>query len=87
MKVASEGPGDAPLQRVRLPHDFHGGRAQGSDDQRGPSIQAATLAVKHGLSVDDVVDTLFVFPTLSEGIKPVAQAFTRDVSPMSCCVE
>jgi mercuric reductase len=50
-------------------------------------IHAATFAVKHGLTIDDVIDTLFVFPTLSEGIKRVAQAFTRDVSNMSCCVE
>ncbi|MBI2917340.1 MAG: mercury(II) reductase [Chloroflexi bacterium] len=50
-------------------------------------IHAATLAVKFGLTVDDVIDTIFVFPTLSEGIKRVAQAFTRDVSQMSCCVE
>jgi len=50
-------------------------------------IHAATLAVKFGLTVDDLIDTLFVFPTLSEGIKRVAQAFTRDVSTMACCVE
>lgn len=50
-------------------------------------IHEATLAVKFGLTIDDLVDTLHVFPTLSEGIKRVAQAFTRDVSKMSCCVE
>ena len=43
--------------------------------------------VKFGLTVDDIIDTLHVFPTLSEGIKRVAQAFTRDVSVMACCVE
>ncbi|MBM2827215.1 MAG: hypothetical protein HW403_1279, partial [Dehalococcoidia bacterium] len=26
-------------------------------------------------------------PTLSEGIKRAAQAFRRDISKMSCCVE
>ena len=50
-------------------------------------IHEATLAVKFGLTVDDIIDTVHVFPTLSEGIKRVAQAFTRDVSVMSCCVE
>ena len=50
-------------------------------------IHEATLAVKFGLTVDDIIDTLHVFPTLSEGIKRVAQAFIRDVSLMSCCVE
>ncbi|MBI2165306.1 MAG: mercury(II) reductase [Chloroflexi bacterium] len=50
-------------------------------------IHAAVFAVKYGLTVDDVIDTVFVFPTLSEGIKRAAQAFTRDVSQMACCVE
>ena len=50
-------------------------------------IHEATLAVKFGLTVDDIIDTLHVFPTLSEGIKRVAQAFTRDVSQMAYCVE
>ena len=50
-------------------------------------IHEATLAVKFGLTIDDIIDTLHVFPTLSEGIKRVAQAFTRDISVMSCCVE
>lgn len=50
-------------------------------------IHEAALAVKFGLTVDDIIDTVHVFPTLSEGIKRVAQAFTRDVSAMSCCVE
>jgi mercuric reductase len=50
-------------------------------------IHAGVLAVKHGLSVDDLIGTLFVFPTLSEGIKRVAQSFVCDVSAMSCCVE
>lgn len=50
-------------------------------------IHEATLAVKFGLTIDDIIDTLHVFPTLSEGIKHVAQAFTRDVSVMARCVE
>ena len=50
-------------------------------------IHEATLAVKFGLTIDDIIDTVHVFPTLSEGIKRVAQAFIRDISVMSCCVE
>ncbi len=50
-------------------------------------IHEATLAVKHGLSVDDLIDTVHVFPTYSEAIKIAAQAFRRDISTMSCCVE
>lgn len=50
-------------------------------------IHEATLAVKFGLTVDDIIDTVHVFPTLSEGIKLAAQAFVRDISVMSCCIE
>lgn len=49
-------------------------------------IHEATLAVKFGLTIDDIIDTVHVFPTLSEGIKLAAQAFRRDISRMSCCV-
>ncbi|MBI5574942.1 MAG: mercury(II) reductase [Deltaproteobacteria bacterium] len=50
-------------------------------------IHEATLAVKMGLTVDDLIDTVHVFPTYSEAIKMAAQAFRRDISNMSCCVE
>lgn len=50
-------------------------------------IHEATLAVKFGLTVEDIIDTVHVFPTLSEGIKLAAQAFTRDIKVMSCCIE
>lgn len=50
-------------------------------------IHEATLAVKFGLTIHDIIDTVHVFPTLSEGIKWAAQAFTRDISVMSCCIE
>lgn len=50
-------------------------------------IHEATLAVKFGLTIDDLIDTVHVFPTMSEAIKLVAQSFRKDVSKMSCCVE
>ena len=50
-------------------------------------IHEAVLAVKFGLTVDDIIDTVHVFPTMSEGIKLAAQAFVRDISVMSCCIE
>lgn len=49
-------------------------------------IHEATLAVKFGLTIDDLIDTIHVFPTLSEGIKTAALSFRRDVSVMACCV-
>lgn len=50
-------------------------------------IHEAVLAVKFGFTVDDIIDTTHVFPTMSEGLKLVAQAFVRDISVMSCCIE
>lgn len=50
-------------------------------------IHEATLAVRLGLTAQDLVDTIHVYPTLSEALKLVAQAFTRDVAKLSCCAE
>ena len=50
-------------------------------------IHEATLAVKFKLTIDDIIDTVHVFPTMSEAIKLVAQSFKRDITKMSCCVE
>lgn len=50
-------------------------------------IHEAALAVKFGLTVDDLIDTVHIFPTYCEAIKMAAQAFRRDISTMSCCVE
>ena len=50
-------------------------------------IPEATLAVKYGLTIDDVIDTIHPFPTFSEAFKHACQAFRRDTSTMSCCVE
>ena len=46
-----------------------------------------TAARARGLTIDDIIETTHVFPTLSEGIKKACQAFYRDVSKMSCCIE
>lgn len=50
-------------------------------------IHEATLAVKFGLTIDDMINTVHVFPTLSEAIKLVAQSFKKDIRKLSCCVE
>ena len=50
-------------------------------------IHEGVLAVKFGLTIDDIIDTVHIFPTLSEGIKLAAQSFYKDVSKMSCCTE
>ncbi len=50
-------------------------------------IHEGVLAVKFGLTIDDILDTFHVFPTLSEAIKLAAQSFYRDVGSLSCCTE
>jgi mercuric reductase len=50
-------------------------------------IMEAALAVKFGLTVDDIIDTVHPFPTFSEAFKQACQAFRRDTSKMSCCIE
>lgn len=48
-------------------------------------IQEPTLAIKYGISVDDLAGAFHPYLTLSEGIKLAAQTFTKDVKKLSCC--
>src|SRR6266571_2255302 len=56
-------------------------------DNAADIIQEAVLAVKHRLTVDDIIDTVHVFPTMTESIKLVATSFRRDIDELSCCAE
>ncbi len=49
------------------------------------SIQTAVLAIKHGLTVSDLAETIFPYLTTVEGLKLAAQTFDKDVSKLSCC--
>ena len=49
------------------------------------SIQTAVLAIKHGLSVRDLGETIFPYLTTVEGLKLAAQTFDKDVAKLSCC--
>lgn len=48
-------------------------------------INEAALAIKFRATIDDLIDTIHVFPTMAESLRIVALAFTSDVSKMSCC--
>ena len=50
-------------------------------------ITEGAYAVRKGYTVDDVIATSHIFPSISEGIKLAAQSFIRDISKMACCVE
>lgn len=51
----------------------------------GEVIQSAVLAIKYGISVDDLASTFHPYLTMVEGLKLAAQTFTRDVHKLSCC--
>lgn len=52
----------------------------------GELIVQAMWLVKNKNTIDDVVSSLPMFPTLSEAIKIVALSFTTNISKISCCV-
>lgn len=54
-------------------------------ENAGDVIYAATLAVKFGLTVEDLKDTFTPYLTMAEGIKLTALTFDKDVSKLSCC--
>ncbi len=53
--------------------------------EAGEMITEPALAIKLGLTIEDVTSTFHPYLTLSEGIKLAAQAFTKDVAKLSCC--
>lgn len=52
----------------------------------GELIATGMMIVKNGNTIDDVVNSLPMFPTLSESIKIAALSFTKDISKLSCCI-
>jgi len=54
-------------------------------ENAGDVIYAATLAVKFGLTVGDLKDSLAPYLTMAEGLKLAALTFDKDVSKLSCC--
>ena len=50
-------------------------------------IHRAVLIIKLGLKLEDILDMVDVYPTLSESIKLCAQTFFKDLSRLSCCAQ
>jgi len=48
-------------------------------------IQIAAMAMRFNATADDLIDQLFVYPTMAEALKIAAISFTRDVGTLSCC--
>lgn len=53
---------------------------EGSD-----SIQTAALAIRQGLTTDDLAEAIFPYLTTVEGLKLAALGFEKDVAKLSCC--
>ena len=48
-------------------------------------IQAAVLAIEHGMTAGDLATTWAPYLAMAEGLKLAAQTFDRDVAQLSCC--
>lgn len=53
--------------------------------EAGDMIIEPTLALRFGLTIEDLTSTFHPYLTLSEGVKLAAQTFDRDVATLSCC--
>lgn len=49
------------------------------------SIQTAAIALRCGLTIDDLSNMIFPYLTTVESLKLAAQTFDRDVKKLSCC--
>ncbi|MBI4538971.1 MAG: mercury(II) reductase [Gemmatimonadetes bacterium] len=53
--------------------------------EAGEMITEPALAIRFGLTIEDLTSSFHPYLTLSEGIKLAAQTFTKDVTRLSCC--
>jgi mercuric reductase len=73
---------------VKLVTDADTGRLIGAQilaPEAGEMIQAAALAIRNNMTVQDIADQLFPYLTMVEGLKLCAQTFFKDVKQLSCC--
>jgi len=54
-------------------------------EEAGGLIQAAALAIRSRMTVQELGDELFPYLTMVEGLKLAAQTFSRDITQLSCC--
>jgi len=50
-------------------------------------IHEAAMALHFKATINDFIDLIHVYPTMAEALKIGAQAFSKDVSKLSCCAE
>lgn len=54
-------------------------------DGAAEAIQAAVLAIRNEMTVQEVASAWAPYLTMAEGLKLAAQTFSRDVAKLSCC--
>ncbi len=73
---------------IKLVADARSGKLLGAHilaPEGADSIQTAALAIKCGLTVEELAETIFPYLTTVEGLKLAAQTFAKDVAKLSCC--
>lgn len=73
---------------IKLVADARTGRLLGAHvlaAEGGEVIQTATLAIRFGLTIGDLAETIFPYPVQAEGLKLAALAFHKAVEKLSCC--
>jgi mercuric reductase len=73
---------------IKLVADAGSGRLLGAHilaPEGADSIQTAALAIAHGLTVQQLADTIFPYLTTVEGLKLAALSFDKEVGKLSCC--
>jgi mercuric reductase len=53
--------------------------------EAGELIQTAAMAMRAGMTAEDLAEQLFPYLTMVEGLKLAAQTFRKDVKQLSCC--
>ena len=51
----------------------------------GELVMQVSLAIKYGIKIEELTNSLFPYLTLSERVKLAAITFRKDVKELSCC--
>lgn len=73
---------------IKLVAEVSSGKLLGAQllaGEAGEVIQTAALAIRNGMTVEDLSNQLFPYLTMVEGLKLCAQTFSKDVTQLSCC--
>lgn len=71
------------IVRERGTNKILGGRIVAREG--GELVSELALCMKHGISTDQLAETLHPYLTLSEGLRLAAIGFEKDVATLSCC--